>query len=245
MDIMNTLTLVWRFLRRYRRIFYLALGILTLVFLLWYLSTFFTTGVDFQGVFLAKSQKQNTIVYSGRDAYGDISISVNHPTANEYDVSFQIPYNTNAKSYKITLGEEVNFWRSVEIIDQQGEILFSGKYQRDNSFLYDSSNLPVEGDISAASAENPYLQFKPNLRRLTGIATGEYEHRLGEWWKCIAGFLCLALILFDCSRQMSKSAILLLWPEDSQPAPALLGLIQLALRLLAGIAAFLFLICAI
>lgn len=235
----------WRFFRKYRRIFYLAFAVLGLVFTFWYFSTFFTTGVDYNGAFLAKSTQKNTVVYSGRDQYGEIFISVNRHDQTEYDVSFQIPYNSKLKAYKITLGEEVAFWRDIQIMDQQGDILFDGKYQRSNSFLYDKSGIPVHGDIADTSSVNPYLNFSPNLRRMTGIATGEYEYQLGVWWKLLIGLLLFALLAVDIRRQFSASFIRLLLPEENDLSEMILSLSKIGVRLVVGIAAFCFLLSAI
>lgn len=242
MNIRKAVRAANRFLRRYRRLIWLVLIVFGTVAALFYLNTFFTKGVSFNGIFLEKEMKKSTIVYSGKDDYGDVSLSVNRKDSLSMDIAYTVPYN-KLKSYKIVLGEEKNFWQTISITGQNGSVLFDGKYQKHNSFLYDKNSVPSHGYIpQKATGESFYLTFEPNLREMVGIATGEYEELRGDVGKLLIALLLAALVLIDVKNPMISYRIRqFIMGEEPQPTEWF-ELIQGILRAIVLItsAAFLF-----
>lgn len=232
-------------MRKYRRLILLFGMILGIILALLYLNAFFTKGVPFNGMFLEREMKKSTVVYSGKDRYGEVSLSVNRSNSQSMEIAYLVPYN-KMKSYKIILGEEKDFWQTISITDQSGELVFDGKYQKHNSFLYDKNGVPAHGYLPKKDrGENPYLTFDPNLREMTGIATGEYEELRGNAGLLLIALLLAGLVLVDIKNPMISFRVRqFVMGEEPQPTEWF-ELIQGIVRVVALIAAFILLLKAI
>lgn len=245
MDVWAVIRKTRRIFWKYRRLFYLAGGILLAVCAVFYFRSFFSSGVDWYDAFLFKGQDQSTVTYIGQDSYGTVAISVNRKNAGEIDIAYDLPYN-KLKSYKIQLSAEVDFWRLLTITDQNGETVFDGKYQTGNSFLYTLSGMPAAGDIPAIqSGENPYSPFHPNYRRMVGIATGEYDRLWGSWWQLAIGLLLIALVVVDVRTPKISSRLRKYLTGDGPQRADVYELAQAAVRLVVILVAMGFLLSAI
>lgn len=193
---------LFRFFRRYRRLFYLGFALIGLILLIFYFRAFFQSGVTYSGRFLSKSTQNHTVLYSAQDEYGEFVLAVEQTGANEYGVSFTLPYNAFAKTYRVELADEVDFWRQTAIYDQDGVLIFSGKYQWGNSFLYNQNNVPSESSLEKRQADNPYLNYSPNLRQLIGVITGESAVIRGNWLWLLAGAALIGLTVLDWKKSI-------------------------------------------
>jgi len=190
-----------RIFRKYRKFFSLLGALLAGVLALCYLLAFFESGAPFQGnTFLKKSSSGGDTVYSGKDADGDIVLTVHQRDKTETDISYLVPYN-KLKTYTVSLTEVANknpdlpSSYSLRITAGNGSILFDGSYQRGDSFLYSKAGLPLYGDDdSVREGVNPYSNYEPNLRRMVGFVTGEYDRRRGSWPQLLLGLLFLGLV---------------------------------------------------
>ncbi len=190
-----------RIFRKYRKLFYLLGVLLAGVLAVCYLFAFFESGAPFQGnTFLKKTSSRGDTVYSGRDTHGDIVLTVHQRDKTETDISYLVPYN-KPKTYTVSLTEVANKnpelppSYSLRITAGNGSILFDGAYQRGDSFLYSKAGLPLYGDDdSVREGMNPYANYEPNLRRMVGFVTGEYDQRRGSWSQFILGLLFLGAV---------------------------------------------------
>ena len=177
---------IMRFCAKHRNLLLSVCGTLCAVALFFYLRAFFATGVDMDGAFLIKQKSGGTVVYTGSNAYGSLCVSVSQSNHGA-DVVYTVAHN-KAHTYTVVFQPDSEFWQTVSITDGwTGEILFNGKYQKGNRFLYDEYDRPVYGDVEQTDGENPYINFSPNLRRMVGFAAGEYEHIAGAWLRLVLG----------------------------------------------------------
>lgn len=235
---------VRRIVRKYRRLFLLLLALLGAICAVFYFKAFFSTGMDWNGSLLIRSKENAVAVYSGRDSFGNVKITVNQKNANEFDIAYELPYN-KLISYHITIENEKNFWRQVKIIDQSGTILLTGKYQKGNNFLYDQNGLPAySGSEVILNGQNPYTPFEPNYRRMVGMVLGEYDHLRGEPWKMIVGFLLLGVVILDIRLPILSLRIRSFLFGEEQPTIAF-ELLQLGIRTVLIIVSLGFLLKAI
>ncbi|MCI8406780.1 MAG: hypothetical protein HFE43_07245 [Oscillospiraceae bacterium] len=197
-----------RIFRRYRKLFRLLACLAGAVCLVCYLTAFFSKGIDFLDAFLRRSGKGSAIVYSGQDSHGKITLTVQQQSKDVTTISYQLPYN-KLKTYTLTLTEiqrknpDLPAEYALVIQSGDGSILFDGKYQRGAPFLYSKTGAAVNTDIEPQrNPDNPYLNFAPNLRRMTGIALGEYDQQRGDWFCMLLGAGLLTLIWFDARRLM-------------------------------------------
>ena len=219
-----------RILRKYRRVFWLVGGILGLILVILYFRVFFRVGLDWNGAFLTRSREQAATVYTGEDRWSDISISVEWTSENEVRMSYRYQ-QTKMRTFLLTIGKEEDFWRTVTIRAQDGAELFSGRYQKGNSFLYDYNQLPVQGEIESTAPDvNPYLNFSPNYRVMVGIVLGEYDHIHGNGWLLFIGFLAAALVVFDLRCPLLTTGLRRYLVGESPQRTDTFELIQIGIR---------------
>ena len=199
--------------KRYRTLIRLVLIVLGIIGGIFYLKAFFTKGVVYENEFLTRKNDGAAVIYTGEDRYGKIQLTVHQRSKTEIDISYLVPYN-KLKTYTLVLNEisnsnpEVTPWYRLRITAGNGSILFDGKYQRGNPFLYTNNNLPDNSDIaSGSSGSNPYQNFSPNLRRMVGIATGEYDRLLGNAWYFLLGLAFIGLVCFDAYKPVVSDKI--------------------------------------
>jgi hypothetical protein len=229
--------------RKYRRLLLIGLLLVGVLSAIFYFNAFFSRGMDWNNHFLKKKTEKGVITYHGRDRYGEITIQVNRLTNLEtYDVTYQIP-GGKQKSYRLTFGEEQDFWRDLTI-SNRGETVFEGKYQRGNRFLYSGDNSPLYGDTQISSG-NPYLSFEPNLRRMAGIAMGEYDRLRGRFGRFLTGAILAAVVVVDIRVPRITAKIRwLISGEDAHPTDTF-ERIQFCVRALAVFVALCFLLSAL
>lgn len=184
---------IMRFCSAHRKILLSTCGTLCAFALFFYLRAFFATGIDLDGAFLTKQKEGSSITYTGTNAYGALRVSVAR-SDDGAEVVYTVPHN-KAHAYIVAFQPDSEFWQTATVTDSwTGEILFDGKYQKGNRFLYDDYDRPVYGDIEQLNGENPYINFSPNIRRMVGFAAGEYEHIAGNWLYLILGAILILLV---------------------------------------------------
>ena len=140
-----------------------------------------------------KQKNGGTVIYTGSNSYGTLCVSVSQ-SDHGADVVYTVPHN-KAHTYTVAFQPDSEFWQTVSITDGwTGEVLFNGKYQKGNRFLYDEYDRPVYGDVEQTDEKNLYINFSPNLRRMAGFASGEYEHIAGDWLRLVLGAALILLV---------------------------------------------------
>lgn len=183
-----------RFCSRWRKLLLLIFGILCLIFFFFYMRGFLQPGVDFDGAFLKKGERESGVLYSGENLFGTLIVEVeqNEDSATVY---YTVPQNKR-HPFTVTFTPYSEFWQNVRITDDwTGDVLFEGRFQRGNRFLYDTHGDPVHGETDqTASGANPYINFSPNLRKLAGFAAGEYERINGNVLLLIPAILLILAV---------------------------------------------------
>lgn len=241
-----------RILRRYRKLFKLLFIVAAAVCAVFYFLAFFSGGVTFQGeTFLKKGGSKSTVTYTGKDAFGDIVLTVHQRSKTETDISYLVPYN-KLKTYTVTITEVANKnpdlppSYKMTITAGSGSILFDGEYKRGDPFLYSKAGLPIHsGDDSVREGVNPYLSYEPNLRRMAGFVTGEYFQRRGSWGMLLLGAALIALVWIDVKNPIIsykvRETLIGSAPEPTDLSEA----IQFAVRAIVVIVGVGFLLAAI
>ena len=121
----------------------LAIAIIIMIF---YYKAFFTVGVYFNDTFLRKEVVSDETHFIGKNKYGNIDITVKgkgiENEKGSAEVIFMMPNNIN-KQYKVYF----NYYQwdvgAIEIKDENENILFEGKYRKNDFWLYDNNGEPV------------------------------------------------------------------------------------------------------
>lgn len=194
MNLARTIRKAMRFCNRWRKLLLAVFGLLGLIFFFFYMRGFLQTGVDFDGAFLEKGDRENGVLYAGENLFGTVIIEVEQHE-HSATVYYTVPQNKR-HPFSVAFSPYSEFWQNVRITDGwTNEVLFEGRFQRGNRFLYDTHGNPVYGETDqTASGDNPYINFSPNLRKLAGFAAGEYERTGGNWLLLIPAILLILAV---------------------------------------------------
>ncbi|SKC79272.1 hypothetical protein [Maledivibacter halophilus] len=176
------------------------LSILIIFILGIYFKTFFTIGVYFNDTFLKKEVISSDNHYRDEDIYGDIHITVKQNNDESVQVLYRLPNNIN-EEYTVNFKEASNGESEVDSIeDEEGEIIFEGKYIKGSSILLDKNGEPILDGIFRISfpGQNPYENnYKISLLNIVKFATFEKDRIRGKVELLIFAVFILIIWLID------------------------------------------------
>ena len=125
------------------KFFKASLWTFLVIILIFYFKAFFTTGVYYDDTFLKKEVVNNENHYVGKSKYGfiDITVKKQNNIQDSADVIYRLPNNINKKyivSFK-DAGDMEQEFKNIKIKDENGNIIFEGRYKKDDDFLIDKN----------------------------------------------------------------------------------------------------------
>lgn len=192
-------------LKENKQVFLIVFSMLLLLLTVVYITIFFSKGIIFNDSFLKKSQGISTTTYAGDTAGGYVEISVKSVKGG-YEVAFDVP-NNNPRSYSVALGKMEDYWQSITITRSNGEVVFDGLYQKDNSFLCDKNKKPVAMVSETYTSEEEFKNFTPNYHEMMMIANGSKDRIHGNIWLLLsAGALAFVWAYDVYTKKIFKTA---------------------------------------
>ncbi len=187
-------------------IFFIFVSVVVLL----YLKYFFTKGVYFDDTFLKKEALPNEIHYIGNSSEGKIQIVVQgngklHEESKSH-VIFYLPNNIE-KIYDVYFSRKEQWHLGyVEIIGENSEVIFEGRYQTGSMFLMDKSNKPVIGNIKISyggSNETIYNKdYKVPLINIVEFALEKDGYARGNIDMLLISLLLIAIIAIDIKNPL-------------------------------------------
>jgi hypothetical protein len=190
---------------RNNKLFIIVLLVSLLLVIFLYLKAFFTTGVNFNGVFLKKEIVSNETHYTGRSKQGAIHITVigrgSDTEKSMAEVIYNLPNNIN-QHYTVYFNHKEKYaMENVEIRDENENTVFEGMYQKGDLFLYDVNNGPLIEDIifhSNTDTEVPYAKnYKVSFINIVRFSTYEKEQIKGHLGMLLVAVVLIAVTAID------------------------------------------------
>jgi hypothetical protein len=232
-----------------RKIFRIALILMTLVLFGLYFSVFFTKGIEYDDTFLKKDVAGADSHYMGKNQWGGIHITVKgiKGVHDNIEVTYRLPNNI-VKSYTVSFEEYDGFREKVIIMNGKGDLIFEGEYREGDVFLIDKNGdifFEGIGEIFV-NDQNPYnADYKIYLTNIVKLATFENEEIRGKAGLLFTAILLIILTAIDIRFPLFFFTLNhFLSVKDPEPSEFYI-IMQHFSRYVISVIAFIFLIAAI